>query len=89
MDDSHAEQTAHRAALALRTIVLSTRVAFEQVADADKHALIKAHAYELLSEFEQAVLMDGSDPTVLAGIAEAREGLRRYPTPRVEPHTPV
>ena len=76
MDDSHDEQTAHRTALALRTIVVSTRVALEQVADVDTQALIKAHAEELLSAFEQAVLSDGRDPTVLVGIAEARKDLR-------------
>ena len=62
--------------LRLRTITVTTRAARRTVG-ADPVALqaVTARSRELLAELERAIRANGSDPSVLAGIDEARRRL--------------
>lgn len=70
MNDDRASTA--RLTVELRVILTTARAGLRQVTEPHKQALVRARAQELLGELEQRVLLDGSDPQLLAAIRSGR-----------------
>lgn len=71
-----AQAHAARMTLEFRTILVSSRRALAEVrTDYYTTVLVKVRIAERLDAFEQRLLNDGRDPTLLVGIKRAREEL--------------
>jgi hypothetical protein len=61
-----------RELLAMRTIIVSGRVALRSTASPDGQERIKERVTQMLAELEEAVIRDGANPEVLARLEQAR-----------------